>query len=73
MNEDELLEFNYRSARKRNDLVELHRIFAVYKTTAPFFLIKPYIKNGVVAGTVITIENASYYAQENYEYVRSFL
>lgn len=80
MNEDELLEFNYRSVRKKNDLVKLHRIFSFYNTTEPFYLdlnkastVKPYTKNGVVSGTVITIEGMSYYAQEDYYYVSKFI
>jgi hypothetical protein len=84
MNEDEILEFNYRSARKSKS-VELHRIFAIYDSADPFYLdldkasiIQPYIKDGIASGTMIKMNDSTYgpltyYAQESYEYVRSFI
>lgn len=82
MNEDELLEFNYRNVRKR-ETIKFTRIFSVYDSAETLYfdqseldkasVVKPYIKNGRTEGTMITIEDYSYYVQENYAYVASFI
>lgn len=68
MNEDEILEFNYKRVRKNNTLSKLHRVFSVYNSTEPLYLdlsnvsyIQTFYKNKVASGSIITMGGVSYY------------